>query len=152
MTTTSLVIRPAADTDQPRITEMIREAKIFPFGLKWQRFLIAEENGTAVGIVQLKTHQWGAKELGSLAVIPSRQKEGIAAELIQALLAPESGVVYLTCHISLEPFYERFGFRRLGWRDLPLDFKGINLFLILISPFAQIATKGNFHIIVMGRR
>lgn len=147
----SFIIRPAIEADQLRITGMIQEARLFPFGLRWQRFLVAEENGAVIGIVQLKTHRWGAKELGSLAVIPTHQKQGIAATLINTLLAKESEAIYLTCHISLETFYEQFGFHRLSWRELPLDFKRIRLFLWLISPLAHIATTGNFHILIMGR-
>lgn len=147
----SFVIRPATEADQPRITKMVRDAQLFPIGLKWQRFLVAEENGVVIGMVQLKTHRWGTKELGSLAVIPAHQKQGIGATLIDALLTKEAQAIYLNCHISMEPFYQRFGFRRLSWRELPLDFKIIRLFLWLISPFAHIATKGNFHILIMGR-
>jgi N-acetylglutamate synthase-like GNAT family acetyltransferase len=146
-----LIIRPATESDQPRIKEMIRQAQLYPLGLKWQRFIVAEEDGEVVGIVQLKTHWWGTQELGSLAVTPTRQKAGIAASMIHALLAETSKPVYLTCHISLEPFYERFGFRRLSWRELPPDFQGIKLFLLLISPLAHLATKGNFQILIMGR-
>ncbi len=151
MTPTSFIIRPATEADQPRITEMVRNAQLFPIGLKWQRFLVAEVNRAVIGIVQLKTHRWGAKELGSLAVIPAHQKEGIGANLIDALLASTAGAVYLTCHVSLEALYQRFGFRRLSWRELPLDFKRIRLFLWLISPLAHIVTKGKFHILIMGR-
>jgi N-acetylglutamate synthase-like GNAT family acetyltransferase len=151
MTTSPIHIRPATENDQARIVEMIREAQLYPLGLKWQRFLVAEADGAVVGIVQLKTHQDGAQELGSLAVVPERQKEGIGGKLIRALLAKTAGAVYLDCHISREKFYEHFGFRRAYWRELPLAFKFIRLFLLAVAPFANLATKGKFQVLIMKR-
>lgn len=151
MTTSPIHIRPATEQDQARIVEMIREAQLYPLGLKWERFLVADADGAVVGIVQLKTHRGGAQELGSLAVIPERQTEGIGGKLIRALLAKTSGPVYLDCHISREPYYERFGFRRAQWHELPLDFKFIRLFLLLVAPVANLATKGKFQVLIMMR-
>lgn len=148
----SLRIRPATHADEARIKAMIRQAQLYPFGIQWQRFIVAEEAGEILGVVQLKKHLGGTLELGSLAVMPSRQKEGIGAKLIEALLAKAGAPVYLDCHISRESYYQRFGFRRLSWRELPLAFRGIRLFLLLVSPFAHLATKGNFHILIMGRK
>jgi predicted N-acetyltransferase YhbS len=113
--------------------------------------VVAEDEGEIVGVGQVKPHRWGGRELASIAVIPERQKEGIAAKIIETLLKKETGNVYLNCHISLERFYERFGFRRLTWRQMPFDFKGVRAFLFLITPLGRIITKNNFHILIMGR-
>jgi N-acetylglutamate synthase-like GNAT family acetyltransferase len=107
-------IRPATQTDQSTITRLIRDAGINPMSLDWQRFVIAEDNGAIVGIGQVKQHSDGSHELASIAVIPSRQKQGVAGEIIRHLLAKETGVVHLTCRSQLETFYVRFGFRKIA--------------------------------------
>lgn len=92
---------------------MIRAAGINPMSLDWHRFLVMEDEGKVVGIGQIKLHGDGSRELASLAVIPSRQRQGIGSALVRALLASTSGTLYLTCRITLETYYARFGFRRI---------------------------------------
>jgi N-acetylglutamate synthase-like GNAT family acetyltransferase len=147
-----LTLRPATADDQAHIVAIIRKAGIYPLGLKWQRFIVAESEGRIVGVGQIKPHRFGARELGSIAVIPSRQKEGIARQIIEALLAREAGAVYLTCYYPLEDFYELFGFRRLKWQEMPLDFKGITLFLAAITPIGKLIVEREFKVLVMGCR
>jgi N-acetylglutamate synthase-like GNAT family acetyltransferase len=147
----SFILRPATEADQDTIKNIIRKARIYPLGLKWQRFIVAEDEGEIVGVGQVKPHLWGANELASIAVIPERRKEGIAAKIIETLLERETGNVYLNCHSSLERFYEQFGFRRLTWQQMPFVFKGVKAFLFLITPLGRIVTQNNFHILIMGR-
>jgi N-acetylglutamate synthase-like GNAT family acetyltransferase len=117
--------RPATQTDQPTITRLIRDAGINPMSLDWQRFVIAEDSGATVGIGQVKQHGDGSRELASIAVIPSRQKQGVASEIIRHLLAQETGVVYLTCRSQLETFYVRFGFRKIARAEMTPYFRRI---------------------------
>jgi N-acetylglutamate synthase-like GNAT family acetyltransferase len=117
--------RPAQAADQKTITRMIHDAGINPMALHWQRFLIAEDDGVTVGIGQIKLHGDGSRELASLAVIPSRQGQGIGGALIQALLANVTGVIYLTCRQPLETYYARFGFRRIERDEMPPYFRRI---------------------------
>lgn len=117
--TQGLYLRAATQHDQQTIQRMIREAGINPLGLHWPRFLIAQEGEEIVGIGQVKVHSDGSRELASIAVIPARQRQGIATALIRELLRREDGVVYLYCRDTLETFYEPFGFRRVPGAQLP---------------------------------
>jgi N-acetylglutamate synthase-like GNAT family acetyltransferase len=118
-------IRTATQADQPTITRLIHDAGINPMSLDWQRFLVAEEDGEIIGIGQVKPHGDGTRELASIAVIPSRRKQGIARVIIDELLARENGAVYLTCRDELESFYARFGFRRIAPSEMPPYFRRI---------------------------
>ncbi|MGE5601433.1 MAG: GNAT family N-acetyltransferase [Nitrososphaerales archaeon] len=114
-------IRRANAGDQRAIQALVRSSNINPIGIHWQRFLIAEDAGPEgrriLGIGQVKVHGDGSRELASIATVRDRQGEGIATALIESLLAAEartsSGPLYLTCRSQMEPFYQRFGFRRV---------------------------------------
>lgn len=138
-------IRLAHATDQPIINRIIHDVGINPMSLDWHRFVIAEDDGQVVGIGQVKQHSDGSRELASIAVIPERQKQGIASAIIHHLLAQESGVVYLTCRSQLESFYTRFGFRRIERDKMTPYFRRIirlaNIFLTI--------SRGDVKIIVM---
>ena len=109
----SYTIRQAVEADQPVITAIVRHAGINPFSLHWPRFLVAEDGGQVIGVVQIKLHGDGSRELASLAVIPERQGQHIGSALVGAILAGERGPLYLMCRDPLEGYYARFGFRRV---------------------------------------
>ena len=109
----SMNIRLATAADQKTVERMVHDAGINPISLDWRRFIIAEEDGQTIGIGQIKLHGDGSRELASIAVIPERQGQGIGSEIIRALLANETGALYLTCRQELETYYARFGFRRI---------------------------------------
>jgi amino-acid N-acetyltransferase len=116
MTTTpalALHIREARATDDALIKQMIREARLDPSKLLWQNFLLAEVNGEVVGIGQVRHHEDGAKELGSLVTKKEYQGQGIAGQIIEALEARYDKPMYLFCLSKMEPFYNRFGYRRV---------------------------------------
>jgi len=52
----TITIRPARPEDQQTIVSYIRQAKINPRNLRWEDFLVAEEDGKSVGIRQVKVH------------------------------------------------------------------------------------------------
>jgi N-acetylglutamate synthase-like GNAT family acetyltransferase len=118
-------IRPATEADQAEITRIVRSSNITPFGLAWPRFLVAEDQGRIVGTGQVKQHGDGSRELASIAVIPEYRHRGVATALVNALLARESGVLYLTCRHQMEPFYNRFGFVTVGREELSPYFRRI---------------------------
>ena len=115
----SIFIRSASAADQPAISAIVRAARINPCDLDWRRFLVAEEDGRVVGVGQVKPHDDGSRELASLAVVPERQAQGIGGALVHALLAREPGPIDLMCMEPLEPYYQRFGFRRLARTEMP---------------------------------
>src|SRR5215831_11160133 len=120
-----LRIRPATQADQAEITGIVRSSNINPFSLRWPRFLVAEEQGRIVGVGQVKQHGDGSRELASIAVIPEYRGKGIATALINALLAREPDVLYLTCRRPMEPFYNRFGFVAVGRDEMSPYFRRI---------------------------
>ena len=118
-------IRPAMEADQAEITRIVRSSNITPFGLAWPRFLVAEDQGRIVGTGQVKQHGDGSRELASISVIPEYRHKGIATAVVNALLARESGVLYLTCRRQMEPFYNRFGFVTAGRDEMSPYFRRI---------------------------
>jgi len=130
-------LRPAVQSDQPIITRIIRDANINPMSLDWHRFLVAEEEGAIVGVGQIKTHGDGSRELASIAVIPARQGQGIARKIIEALLAQESGALYLTCRSQLESFYTRFGFGKIERAEMPPYFRRLIRIVNFIAPLVR---------------
>ena len=122
--------------DQPTITRMVHEAGINPMSLDWHRFLIAEEDGVTVGIGQIKVHGDSSRELASLAVIPSRQGQGIGSALIHALLANVTGEIYLTCRKPLETYYARFGFRLIQSEEMTPYFRRLMRLAGILTAFA----------------
>ncbi len=127
-------LRPAREADFPAIKALIREVRINPNGLDWRRFTVAETaEGQFVGCGQLKPHQDGTLELASLAVRASERGRGIASRLIHKLAAEAPRPLYLTCRSQLGPFYAQFGFRGLGWAELPPYFRFISRVAGLIN-------------------
>ena len=112
-------IRPAQTEDQATIRALVRQERLDPTSLDWRNFLVAEEaGGRVVGIGQVKPLP-GARELGSLVVIPDTRQQGVGAALIHALVAREKGSLYLLTRDHRVPYYQKFGFRPIGWRDAP---------------------------------
>jgi N-acetylglutamate synthase-like GNAT family acetyltransferase len=143
-------IRPATASDQRAITAMIRQARLNPMALHWQRFLLAEADDEIIGIVQVKPHGDGTRELASLAVLPVWQSRGVGTGLMQAVLARETGPLYLTCASPLEGYYTRFGFRTLTRDELTPYFRRLTavarVLMSVARPFA-----GDLRLLVMRR-
>lgn len=139
-------IRSATATDQKTIKSIIRAARINPMDLDWRRFVVAEDEGQIVGVGQIKSHRDGSRELASIAVIPERQRQDIGSEIIRALLSKESATLYLMCREELEPYYARFGFRRVSSEGMTPHFRRMHR---LANSF--LARKIGVRIIVMKR-
>ena len=122
-----ITYRPAQASDEAAIKALIRAVNINPMGLKWQRFLVAlDETGQLIGCGQIKNHRDGSRELASIAVQKAWRRQGIAATIIQRLLAEAAPPVWLTCMDRLVPFYEPFGFVEVKGRNgrtIPLYFR-----------------------------
>ncbi|MBV6395588.1 MAG: hypothetical protein HFACDABA_01166 [Anaerolineales bacterium] len=129
-----ITFRPAAAQDAAAIKALVRLVRINPMALDWSRFLIASAaEGQLVACGQIKPHGEGTLELASIAVHPDWRGQGLAREVIARLLAGAARPLYLTCRSELEPFYAKFGFRRLAARELTPYFRRIqklaNLFM-----------------------
>jgi N-acetylglutamate synthase-like GNAT family acetyltransferase len=120
--TEPFLIRPAQANEEAIIKAMIRGEQLDPFNVHWQNFLVATEGERIIGIGQVKPYRSG-RELGSLVVAADRRQTGVAGAIIQALIIRESGPLLLFCLAFREPFYSKFGFRRVGLTDIPGSFK-----------------------------
>ena len=120
---TAITIRPAVAADQPRITALVRMARINPRNLDWQRFMVAEVEGEIVGIRQVRIHKNGTREVASGVVLPAYRRQGISAQLMQALLTRQQGAFYLMCDEQWWSYYGQFGFERVQPIALPTDFR-----------------------------
>jgi N-acetylglutamate synthase-like GNAT family acetyltransferase len=111
-----ITLRPATASDQKRIVEIIHTVGINPMDLKWKNFTVAvdEATGAIVGTGQIKTHGDGSRELASIAVLPNYRHQGIAHQVMEHLLAHNTGTLYLTCLSTMGSLYEPFGFRVIG--------------------------------------
>ena len=112
--------RPGADH------ALIRTVGINPMGLKWQRFIVADERGRVVGAGQVKTHGDGARELASIAVAPDRQGMGIGRAIVATFVALEPDPLYLYCADHNEGYYLQFGFRALAPGEMPRSLRRIH--------------------------
>lgn len=117
-----ITIRPARQEDQQTITSLIQQAKLNPRNLHWQNFFVAEESGKLVGIRQIKVYSQGTREAASGFVLPEYRRQGISAQLMNALLSRETGPVYAMVNHKRAPYYEQFGFRQVDPSQLPADF------------------------------
>ena len=119
----TVTIRPARPEDQEIIVAYIRQAKINPRDLHWEHFLVAEEDGKPIGIRQVEIHKRGTREVASGFVLPAYRRQGISAELMNAILKREQGPLYLMCRDKRAVYYEQFGFRQVPVDQLPADFR-----------------------------
>lgn len=127
-------IRAANQQDDSIIKQMIRDAQIDPTLIKWQHFLIAEVDSKIVGIGQVRKHP-DCEELGSLYVLREYRGQGIASQLIEQLEARAKRPLYLDCAARMIPYYERFGYKTIRYRDAPRSLK-LKLFIpLLLRPF-----------------
>ncbi len=115
-------IRPAIENDQATIKQMVKDARLDPSSLHWSHFVVAEHGGQIVGIGQVRPYP-KCRELGSLVVQEAFRKQGVGAQIVQALLAQEMGDVYLECLSHNEHYYGRFGFHTIRWWQAPMPLK-----------------------------
>ena len=136
-------IRPARPEEARVIRRMVGGAGLDPTSLRWENFLVAEKGGRVIGIGQVKPYR-GARELGSLVVLNAYRRQGIGAAIVRVLIEREPGALFLLCRDRLESYYARFGFRRVGLRDLHGAVR-------LKYAFAQLGRVAGVRVIAMRR-
>jgi amino-acid N-acetyltransferase len=104
-------IRRATPRDQLAITTLVRNEHLNPIDLDWRRFVIATDESGVLGAVQLRKHADRSRELASLAVRHDARKRGVAARLIDRLLARIATRVLMITGAAFAAHYERWGFR-----------------------------------------
>ena len=103
-------IRQASAGDQEAILALARGERVNPVGLHWPNFVVAEQEGTLVGAVQIKFHRDGAREIGSLIVARHLRNQGLAAMLIDGRLADHGGRMLAVTGRKYAEHYARWGF------------------------------------------
>ncbi|MCI0399425.1 MAG: GNAT family N-acetyltransferase [Chloroflexi bacterium] len=147
----SITIRPAVEADQPTIVALVRQARINPRNLHWSRFLVVEDSGKIVGMRQVKVHKGGTREVASGFVRPEYRRQGLSAQLMNEILARESGPLYLLCDKKWSPYYEQFGFRHVAIADLPADFRREYRIARTITGLMSLFSSRKVHVISMKR-
>lgn len=112
-------VRRAREEDQPVIRAMVRQARLNPANLYWERFVIAEDDIRTVGVAQLRRHGDGATELASLVVEPGVRRHGIARQMVDALLADEREPVWALIDRRFVEHFTRWGFAPVHPSELP---------------------------------
>ena len=131
---TTFTIRPANPADFPAIKNLVHAARINPTGLKWPRFVIAENHaGEVIGCGQIKPHKDGSFELASLVVAENYRGQGIARSIVAHLIDNHEGNLYLMCRSSLGEFYKKLGFVPVLEPQMPLYFRRISRLVSLIE-------------------
>lgn len=107
-------IRAATADDREGIIALVRSERVNPTGLHWQNFVVAESDGRIVGAAQIRKHKDRSRELASLVVAQSWRRQGLAARLIETLLASEHGQLFVITSERRSAYFAR-------WRFQPAD-------------------------------
>ncbi|MFM2399929.1 MAG: hypothetical protein RL341_2086 [Pseudomonadota bacterium] len=105
-----LAVRAALQQDQTLIERSVKSERLNPTDLDWKNFLVATHQDELIGMVQLRKHADGSRELGSLLVAEQARNLGVAARMIDALLAEQSCTVYMITSAQFAGHYRRWGF------------------------------------------
>jgi N-acetylglutamate synthase-like GNAT family acetyltransferase len=134
---TGVKIRQATAADQSTIDRLIREVRLPRMNVGWPNFVVAEDEGSIVGVGQAKSHGDGSREVASIAVSSGRQGEGIGSAIVGTLVEREAGrVLHLSCRQELQGYCERFGFRLLAPAEQPPYFRRVNRIVNVVArPF-----------------
>ena len=147
----TITLRPARREDQQTIVSLIRQAKLNPRNLHWERFLVAEDAGQIVGVRQVRVHAQGTHEVGSGFVLPEYRGQGISARLMNEILSQEKGAVYLLCRDKWASYYEQFGFRHVPVTQRPTDFLKEYRIGRIMTTLISVFVKDKIRIIPMKR-
>jgi amino-acid N-acetyltransferase len=146
-----VVVRRARPDDQPVITAMVRRARLNPAGLHWEQFVVGERGGRAVGVAQLRRHSDGTKELASLVVEPGAREDGIATQMVDALLAGETAAVYALIDRRFVGHFARWDFRQAGRSELPRSVSRIYLIGRVVTTLGSLLRRQRIRIVPLLR-
>ena len=144
-------IRPAREQDQTAITTMIRRAGLNPAGLRWPRFMVAEQDGQVVGVAQVRVHPDGARELASLAVASPFRGNGVATQLVNAVLQDQTSEVYTLIDRPFVYHFQRWGFERVDAAQLPRSVRRVYRIGRVVTTLASIAARRRIRIVPLRR-
>ncbi|MEO1290810.1 MAG: GNAT family N-acetyltransferase [Chloroflexota bacterium] len=131
---TDITIRPATEKDTETIKTMVNRERLNPLSLDWTHFLIAEIDGNIAGIGQIKPHK-DCEELASLVTNPDYRGRGVASKMIAELEQRAERPLYLRCADKMQPYYKKFGYQVVTWREAPQSLKLFGVLMRLLSIF-----------------
>ena len=139
-------LRPARESDNRVINELIHLTGINPMGLDWKRFIVAvNAQDQVLGIGQIKPHGADILELASIAVFPEYRGKGIARAIIEKLLKDSPRPLYLMCEASNGPLYEKFDFREVSYEEMPRYFQRMSK----LAGLATTLARRDEHLLIM---
>ncbi|MBP7240444.1 GNAT family N-acetyltransferase [Amaricoccus sp.] len=122
-------IRAALVGEAPLIRALMKGERLNPVGVDWRNFLVAEDAGAVIGIVQLRPAGVGAVEIGSLVVRADRRRGGLGRLLVDAAVAAAgSRRALIVTAFARARFYEAWGFSPIPARAAPWPVR-LNLLL-----------------------
>ena len=130
---------------------MVRRARLNPANLDWRRFVIAERDGHAVGVAQLRRHSDGAIELASLIVEPDVRGHGIAGQMVDALLAEEQAPVYTLIDRRFAEHFTRWGFAPVDPSRLPRSVARVYRIGQVVTGFGSVVRRQRIRIVPLLR-
>lgn len=131
-------LRPARESESAVIKDLIHLTGINPMGLDWKRFVVAaDDREQVIGIGQIKPHGADVLELASIAVFPDYRGQGVARAIIEHLLKDSPRPMYLMCESSLGALYEKFGFCRIPYEEMPRYFQRISKLAGIVTTLAR---------------
>jgi amino-acid N-acetyltransferase len=112
-----VVLRQAIAADQSTLYALMKHERLDAAEAGWPQFIVAADGFGIVGAAQLRRHCDGSSEVASLVVLPPMRGQGIAARLLDALLAARNAPVHLVAQRTHATYFERWGFRGIQpWR------------------------------------
>jgi N-acetylglutamate synthase-like GNAT family acetyltransferase len=145
-------IRPAREGDQVAITAMIRQARLNPADLQWRRFMVAEQDGQIIGVAQVRVHPDKARELASLAVVPSARGNGVATRLVDELLRDQTTEVYTLIDRPFVDHFRRWGFDRIDAARLPRSVRRVYRTGRIVTTLASVVVRRRIRIVALRRQ
>jgi len=117
MTMPNYHIRSATEADLPFIRETVARLRLDNEDLRVEQFIVVEEGGRTVAFGRIKPYR-RTFELGCVAVVEDRRKQGIGALVVRELVRrfPQRRV-YVTTDVP--EYFQRLGFART--RALPRE-------------------------------
>lgn len=106
-----VVLRHAIAADQDTLRALMKHERPDPADAGWPQFIVAADGFGIVGAAQLRRHSDGSNEVASLVVLPPMRGQGIAARLLDALLAGRNAPVHIVARRAHATYFERWGFR-----------------------------------------
>jgi N-acetylglutamate synthase-like GNAT family acetyltransferase len=144
-------IRRARPDDQAEITAMVRRARLNPRNLDWSRFCVAERHGTIVGLGQVRVYGDGARELASLVVQRSVRGQGIASDIVGALLADDRREMYTLIDRRFAQHFQRWGFHIVDPGELPRSVMGTYRVGRVVTALGSALTRRRVRIVALKR-